>query len=401
MMALYSYKAINDLGQLCRGRLEADSEPDVELQLRRTGLELLSARAVPAFAFAAGNRIGPADLTTLFFNLEQLLRAGVPLLESLSDLRDSMDNRRLGELLNGMIVAIEGGKSLSQAMAGHAQVFDTVVVSLVRAGEGSGRLAEIFKQLADSIKWHDEMTRQGKSMMIYPAFVGVTVLGVTVFLMIYLVPQLTAFISNMGQTLPWQTRLLLATSSMFVHYWPFMLALPVALLALLRLALARQGRMRHRLDRLRLHLPFSGPILRKTIMARFANTFAMLYGSGISVLDCIANLRDLVDNRVIAASLDQVIGDIEAGKNLTQSFLDAGVFPPLVVRMIRVGEATGRLDEALYNVGYFYDRDVKDAIRKTQILIEPAMTVILGLLLGWVMLSVLSPVYEIISKVNI
>ncbi len=399
-MALYSYKAINELGQLAKGQLDAASEFDLELQLKRFKLEMVSARTALKFTLIAGKKIRRADLITLFFNLDQLLRAGIPLLESLSDLRDSTDNRQLRKVIGDMIVSIEGGKRLAQAMAGHPQVFDAVVVSLIHAGEESGRLAEIFRQLADSIKWQDEMALQGRNMMIYPAFVAVTVLCITLFLMIYLVPQLTAFVSSMGQAIPWQTRLLLAISKIFVHYWQLILAIPIVLFMLLRVALAREGRMQYRLDHLKLRLLFIGPILNKIIMARLANTFALMYSSGISILDCIANLRNLVNNRVIAASLDEVMSDIEAGKNLAQSFLDTGVFPPLVVRMIRVAETTGRLDEALYNVGYFYDRDVKDAIRKVQILIEPAMTVILGLLLGWVMLSVLSPVYDIITRIK-
>ncbi|MGC2457048.1 MAG: type II secretion system F family protein [Gallionellaceae bacterium] len=205
-MALYSYKAVNELGQIAKGRLDAASEFDLELQLKRIKLDLLSAKANQKSRFLAGKKIRRTDLITLFFNLEQLLRAGVPLLESLSDLRNSMDNRQLREVISGTIVSIEGGKSLSQAMIGHPQAFDSVVVSLIHAGEESGRLAEIFKQLADSIKWQDEMTLQGRNMMIYPAFVGVTVLGITLFLMICLVPQLTAFISNMGQAIPLQTR---------------------------------------------------------------------------------------------------------------------------------------------------------------------------------------------------
>ena len=141
--------------------------------------------------------------------------------------------------------------------------------------------------------------------------------------------------------------------------------------------------------------------MRKIILARFANTFAMMYASGISILDCIASSVDLSNNQVIARSLKQVSREIEAGKNLTQSFQSAGIFPPLVLRMLKVGEATGNLDTALRNVSYFYDRDVKDSIKKIQVMIEPTMTVILGLLLGWVMLSVLSPIYDLISKVKL
>ncbi len=399
-MALYSYTAIDESGQRCKGQLDAASESDLELNLKHLQLDLVRAKISRQFPSLAGKRIRRSDLITLFFNLEQLIRAGVPLLESLADLRNSMDNRQLRAILADMVAAIEGGKMLSQAMAGHPHAFDNIVVSLVHAGEKSGRLAEILKQLADSIKWQDEMILQSKNLMIYPAFVGTTVLGITLFLMIYLVPQLTAFISNMGQAIPMQTRLLLATSDLFVHHWHIMLAMPIVLVILFRLALVWDSRIQYRLDHLKLHLIFIGPILRKIIMARFANTFALMYGSGISILDCIASLRDLVNNRVIAASLDQVIEEIGAGKNMTLSFLETGVFPPLVVRMIRVGESTGRLDEALYNVSYFYDRDIKDAIRKTQILIEPIMTIVLGLLLGWVMLSVLSPVYDIISRIK-
>ena len=127
----------------------------------------------------------------------------------------------------------------------------------------------------------------------------------------------------------------------------------------------------------------------------------MMYASGISILDCIANSRDLANNQVIARSLEHVTQEIESGKNLTQSFQSTGIFPPLVIRMLKVGEATGNLDAALHNVSYFYDRDVKDSIKKIQVMIEPAMTVILGLLLGWVMLSVLSPIYDLISKVKV
>jgi type IV pilus assembly protein PilC len=126
-----------------------------------------------------------------------------------------------------------------------------------------------------------------------------------------------------------------------------------------------------------------------------------MYGSGITILDCIANSRDLANNQVIARSLQAVMHEIESGKNLTQSFQNTGIFPPLVVRMLKVGEATGQLDNALLNVSYFYDRDVKDSIKRVQVLIEPAMTIILGALLGWVMLAVLSPIYDLMSKIKL
>jgi type IV pilus assembly protein PilC len=186
----------------------------------------------------------------------------------------------------------------------------------------------------------------------------------------------------------------------FVDYWYLILGLPVSLFAAFKLVVAYNPGLQYHLDSIKLRIWPTGPILRKIILARFANTFAIMYGSGITILDCISNSRDLANNQVIARSLEQVMQEIESGKNLTQSFQNTGVFPPLVIRMLKVGEATGQLDLALRNVSYFYDRDVKDSIKKVQVMIEPTMTLILGLLLGWVMLSVLSPIYDIISKVQ-
>jgi type IV pilus assembly protein PilC len=177
--------------------------------------------------------------------------------------------------------------------------------------------------------------------------------------------------------------------------------LPVALFGTFRAALILRPGLQYQVDKLKLHIWPTGPILRKIILARFANTFAMMYASGITILDCLANSKDLVNNQVIARSMEQVIREIEAGKNLTQSFQHTGIFPALVIRMLKVGESTGQLDLALLNVSYFYDRDVKDSIKKVQVMIEPTMTIILGVLLGWVMLSVLGPIYDIIGKVQI
>jgi len=400
MMALYSYQAINDQGKSSKGLQDAANVIDLEMRLKRGGLDLIDARVDTGKYRIGRGRIKRPELITFFFNLEQLTHAGVPLLESLADLRDTMSDMHFREIIASLIETIEGGKKLSLAMAEYPDAFDKIFVSLVHAGEESGRLPEVFLHITESLKWQDEMASHTRNIMIYPAFVGVIVVAITFFLMIYLVPQLVGFIKGMGQEIPIQTRILLATSVFFVDYWYVLLALPIALPILAKLIIASSPEMRFRFDNLKLNLWVTGPILRKIILARFANTFAMMYGSGVSVLDCIANSRDVVNNHVFAKSLGEVAHEIESGKNLTQSFQQAGMFPPLVIRMLKVGEATGSLDKALLNISYFYDRDVKDAIRKVQVMIEPIMTLILGALLGWVILSVLSPIYDIIGKVQ-
>jgi len=399
-MAMYSYQAINQQGQTRKGLQDAANLVDLEFRLKRSGLDLIDAKVDSNKTGGQRKKIKRTELITFFFNLEQLTRAGVPLLECLADLRDTMNEARFREVIANLVESIESGKKLSQAMAQHPDAFDKIFVSLTHAGEESGRLPEVFAHITESLKWQDEMASHTKTILMYPAFVGTIVLGITFFLMVYLVPQLVSFIKSMGQEIPIQTRMLLATSWFFVNYWYVILALPIGVPIAIKMLINSSDEMRFRFDLFKLNMWVTGPILRKIILARFANTFAMMYGSGISILDCIANSRDVVNNLAVAKSLNEVTQQIEAGKNLTQSFQDTSMFPPLVIRMLKVGEATGSLDKALLNVSYFYDRDVKESIKKVQILIEPTMTIILGALLGWVMLSVLSPIYDIIGKVK-
>ncbi|MDX8386758.1 MAG: type II secretion system F family protein [Gallionella sp.] len=391
---------MDEQGRTHKGLQDAANQVDLELRLRRSGLDLIDAKEDSGRAGLGRSKVKRTELITFFFNLEQLTRAGVPLLESLADLRDTMTDPHFREVIANLVESIEGGKKLSQAMSVHPEAFDKIFVSLTHAGEESGRLPEIFEHITESLKWQDEMASHTKSILLYPAFVGTVVLGITFFLMIYLVPQLVSFIKGMGQEIPIQTRALLATSAFFVDYWYILISLPVIAPIAIKLLITSSPQMRFRFDQLKLDLWVTGPILRKIILARFANTFSMMYGSGITILDCIANSRDVVNNLAVAKSLDDVTLEIEAGKNLTQSFQNTGMFPPLVIRMLKVGEATGSLDKALLNVSYFYDRDVKESIKKVQIMIEPTMTIIMGALLGWVMLSVLSPIYDLIGKVQ-
>ncbi len=397
---MFSYKAVDALGRTAKGIQDAANLIDLELRLKRSGLDLINAKEENNTSSFGSTRVKRIDLITFFFNLDQLTRAGVPLLECLADLRDSMEEPTFREIIANLVESIHSGKKLSQAMAQHPNAFDKITVNLTCAGEDSGKLPDIFRHLTESLKWQDEMASQTKSMLMLPAFVGIVVVVSTFFMMIYLVPQLVAFIKGMGQEIPFQTRLLIATSDIFVNYWYVILAAPFVIFGLYKIALKFNPDLQYHVDNLKITVWPIGPVMRKIILARFANTFAMMYSSGISILDCIANSRDLANNLVIAQSLQDVMHEIESGKNLTQSFEKTGIFPPLVVRMLKVGEATGQLDLALLNVSYFYDRDVKDSIKRVQVLIEPAMTLILGTLLGWVMLSVLSPIYDLISKVK-
>ena len=400
-MPLYTYKAIDADGRSVLGRVDAVNVFDLEQRLARMGLDLVSgAQSSQQTRLIGGRRISRQDQINFCFHLEQLTSAGVPVVEGLVDLRDSTENARFREVVSGMIESIQGGRNLSGALAEYPEVFSKVFVSLVRSGEQTGKLPEVLKSLTESLKWEDELAAQTKKLIMYPAFVGSIVLLVTFFLMVYLVPQMTGFIRNMGQDIPLQTRILIEVSAFFVNFWWAILAAPFVAWFGVKFAVRTNPALEYALDRYKLALPAIGPILRKIILSRFASSFAMMYSSGITVLDAIRSTEEIVGNKPLENALRTAGQQIAEGKNLTTAFQDAGLFPPLVIRMLKIGENTGALDTALLNVAYFYNREVRESIAKVQAMIEPALTLVLGAILGWVMLSVLGPVYDTISKMK-
>ena len=400
-MPLYTYKAVDALGKSVLGRVDAANQFDLEQRLSRMGLDLITgAPTRQTSRLIGGGKISRQDLINFCFHLEQLTGAGVPIVEGLVDLRDSVENPRFKEVVSGLVESIQGGRNVSQSMADFPQVFGKVFVSLVRSGEQTGKLPEVLASLTETLKWEDELASQTKKMLMVPAFVGGTVLLVTFFLMIFLVPQMVGFIKSMGKELPLQTVILIEVSNFCVNYWWVVLATPPAIFFGIRYAARTNPKVEFTLDLYKLKIPMIGPVLRKIILSRFTSSFAMMYASGITVLDAIRSSEDILGNRPLEQALQSAGRQIADGKGMTIAFQDVGLFPPLVIRMLKIGESTGALDKALLNVSYFYNREVKEAIGKIQAMIEPVMTVALGAILGWVMVSVMGPIYDTVSKMK-
>ncbi len=401
-MAAYQYKAIDRTGRPARGKLDAANEVDLELRLKKMGLDLIISRAVRSQGPSlSGGSVTRQDLITFCFDLEQVTRAGIPLIDGLRDLREGIENPRFREILTSVLEDIEGGKTLSQALGAFPRVFNTVFASLIRAGELSGTLTEVFENLGATLKWQDELVSQTRRLMVYPALVFVVVTGVMVFLLLYLVPQITQLLKTMGMELPIQTRLLIWLSNFAATWWPVITFIPVAAAIGITVMVRTQPRARYLFDYAILHIPVIGEILQKIILARFANFFALMYRSGITILDAVKTSEDIVGNRVIADGLQRAGQQINSGESMSEAFRNLGMFPPLVIRMLRVGESTGALDTALLNVTYFYNRDVKDSVDKALKLLEPTLTLVLGGMLALILFSVLTPVYDVIGKLKL
>ncbi len=401
-MATFNYRAIDQTGRHAQGQIDAINEADLEIRLERMGLDLITFKSTEKSKKSFGqNRVTNRDLVMFCFQLEQLTSAGVPMLEGLNDLRESTANPYFQKVLGAIAGEVEGGKMLSQALAEHPEVFDEVFVNLVAAGEQTGQLPAVFDNLSNTLKWQDELISQTKRLLMYPLLVLVVVTVAVTVLMVFLVPEMVKFLKSIGQELPWNTKLLIFISNVFVNYWWLLIAVPVVVGSGLVMMIKRDPEMKYRFDYLKLKLPLTGEILHKIIMARFARYFALMYQTGIPILQAIKTCENIVGNRVVADALSRAHAQINAGDSMSESFHNAGLFPPLVVRMIKVGESTGGLDKSLLNVSYFYDRDVNEMMQKALKLIEPALTIILGLVLLFIMASVLLPVYDSFGKMKL
>ena len=376
---------------------------ELEKRLSNMGFDLLSYKEHTKLNRRAFRRksINRRELINFTFHIEQLIKSGVPLIDSLKDIRDSLEYSHFTDVLQTIIDDIEGGKTLSLALAEHPAIFDKVYVTLVRVGEETGQLAEVLKDLGETIRWQDELVSQTKKIMIYPAIVTAIVFMVVTFLMMYLMPQLVPFIKNIGSEIPLHTQILINISNLFLDYWYVIFSLPPMIFFGLRFAAERNPRVKHTLDGLKLKIWIFGPLLTKIKLARFANYFAMMYSSGITVLDALNISADMVDNLVLEESIRSARNSISDGVIISKSFEVTGVFPSMIVRMLKVGEDTGAMDDALLNVSYFYNREVKESIEKIEPTILPILTVVLGGIMMWIMMAVLGPVYDAVAGVKL
>ena len=247
-MALYAYKAMTEEGRRVFGQLDAINLIDLEMRLKRMELDLVTGDPLNPSRASGRAKITRLELVNFCFHLEQLSRAGVPILESLNDLRDSVENPRFREIIASVIESIEGGKALSDALAEHPSVFDVVFVNLVKSVEDTGTLPDVLANLVTSIKWQDELAAQTKKLIMYPAFMSVVVGGVVLIMMIYLVPKMAGFIKSSGQELPMQTKLLMATSAFFVDYWYVVIIVPVIIVGGIVLLIKHNSVARYRFD---------------------------------------------------------------------------------------------------------------------------------------------------------
>ena len=400
-MPLYKYKAIDATGKFISGSLDAGNSNDLEMRLEKMELDLVTFKQKDPGADLLGrNKIGRRDLINFSFYLEQLTRAGVPILEGLADLRDGEENPTFRDIITGVIEAIEGGNSFSQALELYPKIFDNVFVSLIRVGERSGKMSEVLVDITETLKWQDELLAKAKKIITYPAVIGTLVLSVIMFLMIFIVPDIMDAIVGLGGEIPIETRMLMATSNFLIDFWYLVIAAPFVIYFTLSYFYKTSSKARFKLDGISLKLPIVGEVNEKIKISRFTRYFSLMFASGITVLDAINLSKDVLSNAVLEDGIDRAWQQISEGSSISEAFKNIGIFPPLVVRMLRVGESSGQMDKSLNNVSYFFDRDINDSIEKMEPVMQTALMGTIGAIVLWLALSVLGPIYDTISTID-
>ena len=400
-MPLYKYKAIDASGKFIQGSLDARNPSDLELRLEKMEMDLVKFKAKEHGIDLFGkNKIGRRDLINFSFYLEQLTRAGVPILEGLADLRDGEENPTFRDIITGVIEAIEGGNSFSQALGLYPKIFDDVFVSLIKVGERSGKMSEVLIDITSTLKWQDELLAKAKSIMTYPAVMGSLVISVVLGMMIFIVPDIMQAIVGMGGEIPFETRALMAVSNFLVHYWYMVIFGPIVVFFVLSYFYKTSSKAKFKMDGLFLKIWLIGPISEKIKISRFTRYFALMFASGITVLDAIELSKSVVSNTVLEDGIDRAWQQISEGGSISESFKNIGIFPPLVVRMLRVGEASGQMDKSLNNVSYFFDRDINDSIEKMEPIIQTGMMSSIGIVVLWLAMAVLGPIYDTIGSID-
>ncbi len=391
-------------GKIVVERMEAESQARLIEVLSAKGCLILSITEVTGGTFGAqrarGKRkVKQEDIILFVRQFATMIDAGLPLLQCLQTLEDQADPGRFRETLHLLVEDVTRGRSFSEGLANHPKVFDKLFVNLVRAGEMGGFLAEILERLATYMESASALKRKVKAAMMYPVVVLSIAVGVTVLLIVKVIPVFEKMFQDFGSQLPLPTRLLIATSHLLRGYGLFVLAGLVALFFVVR-KYTRTPRGRYQFDRLKFALPVFGALNQKVCVARFASTLATLVESGVPIIRSLEIVSETSGNELINRVLREAMQRTERGEPIADALRGNKFIPRMVAKMIEVGESTGRLEQMLKRVGVFYTEQVNTAVGGLTAMIEPLMIVFLGVVIGGIMLSMFLPIFQLSQVVS-
>jgi type IV pilus assembly protein PilC len=398
----FKYEVRDKNGVFSSGVIEAETEETVEGRLRDQGYYIVSLEEKKDRNFEIDltrfTRVKLKDLALFSRQFATMIKAGLSLVRSLKILSVQLGNPKLKEAVIEVREDIEEGKSLSEALNEHPDVFPQIFTSMVEAGEVGGILDGVLEELADYFEQQHELNQKVKSALSYPAVISLVAIGVILVLVFKVLPEFVSIFSGLGVDLPAITQFMLGASDFLSNYWLFLMLI-VGVLGTGSYFYYNSDDGRERIDNMLLKLPLVGDLLIKVSIARFTKTLGVLLASGVSILESLRIVSTIVSNQVVANKLNDARRNISEGESITGPLSEAGIFPAMVIQMIRVGEETGDLEGMLAKIADFYEVEVEHKIESMVSMIEPLLIVVMAVVVGAIAMAILFPMFEMIQGV--
>lgn len=404
-MPLFQYKGRNQRGEAVRGHLDAASPDAVAAQLLNSGvipIDIIIAKArADVFGalrarLAASSKITLTDLALFSRQMYTLLKAGVPIMQALRGLRESTQNPALARVIANLNESLDTGLDLNSAMRRHPKVFSSLYVNLVQVGETTGSLQEVFLQLTAYLEREKDTRDQIKSATRYPTFVVAAIFIAIFIINLFVIPTFAKVYAGFRIELPWATKALIASSNFTVAYWPMLIIAVITAIFSIRYYV-RTPEGRYRWDKVKLGIPVVGKVIYKATLGRFTRSLAVMMKSGVPLVQGMTVVSRAVDNEYISDRIVQMRDGVERGETIARTAAATGMFPPLVIQMIAVGEETGSVDELMFNVADFYEREVDYDIRNLSTALQPILIVFLAIMVFILALGVFLPMWDLVQ----
>lgn len=400
-MSKFNFKAKDGRGNLVADSMIAENQREVITTLRRRGLVVVNIEEVAAKGRKrrSARRVRIGDLAIFARQLSTMVNAGLPLLDSLRTLYEQIESYGFQQVIGDVVSQVESGSSFAEAVTAHPNIFGSFFISMVRAGEASGELAEILIRIADYLESVNSLRRKVKMAMIYPSIISIMAVLITLVLLLKVIPIFEDIYRDLGATLPVPTQILILISTILRRwFWLIIIGAVVGLMFLGRFKKTERGR--EIFDRIKLRIPIFGQLFHKVAISRFSRTLGTLIKSGVPILGSLEIVKQVSGNKIIESALNVAGERIREGKSIEDPLSKSGVFPPMVVKMIAVGEKSGRLEEMLEKVSFYYDEQVATMVAGLASLIEPLLIALLGVVIGGIVMCMFLPIFRLSSIIG-
>lgn len=403
-MPTYVYKARDGMGKAVQGKMDASNKSEVIERLNRMSY-MATAVNEPSSGTDLNTildrlkRVSSDDMLLFYIQFANLINAGLTILTSLRTLIGQAEKRVLKETVRDITLSVESGESLSKSFAGHPGIFPKIFVNMIKAGEASGKLDNVLLKYAEFYERQEDLKQKIKGALIYPMILLFAGTAVTLFIVTFVIPQFAQIYIEAGVKLPLPTQIVYNTGIAIKSYWYLFIAVVVAIvLGIKFLLMTEKGSYIY--DKVILRIPIVGILQRKVAIARFSRTLATLIGSGVPILQSLEITRDVMGNKILSDVIDNVRICVERGEKMAEPLKVSGEFTPDLIQMVAIGEESGKLEEMLGKVADFYDRATAYAVKKLTTFIEPFFLVIMGIMIGFIMASMLMPMFDMIKTLR-